>query len=322
MELVTRCEVCRGLIDEEDLFCANCGKSVDIATNRTASSDSSLFTHQFQCDGCGASMSYDASAENLRCPYCASERLKEQQDSLGIVPTRLIPFRIDQGNAQQLVRTWLGRGFWRPTDLSSSAQISKIVAVYVPYWVFSASTHTYWTADSGDTPFGARADWYPVSGDHHDQYQGIIVGASSSLTPEETNQLCPFELGQAVPADLSVLENANVERFTVPRKYARPLAREGLEQHEQQAISRNYLPGRHRNLKANVLIENLQSEPIVLPVWIMAYRYRDQLFRILVNGQSGKIHGQAPFSWTKGIVVGIIIFVVALIAFGTLVASR
>ena len=267
-------------------------------------------------------MSYDASAENLRCPYCASERLEKQTDSRGISPARMIAFRVNQASAQQAVRAWLGRGFWRPSDLASSARISKIVAVYVPYWVFSANTHTYWTADSGNTPFGARADWYPVSGDHRDEYRGIIVGASSSLTPAETNQLCPFDLAQAIPADLRELEFANVERFTVPRKYARPMARQGLEEHERQAISRSYLPGRHRNLKANVLIEDLHSEPIVLPVWIMAYRYRDQLYRILVNGQSGKVFGQAPFSYAKAIIVGIIVFILTLIVAGVFLASQ
>ena len=28
-------------------------------------------------------------------------------------------------------------------------------AVYVPYWVFAAETHTFWTADTSQTPAGA-----------------------------------------------------------------------------------------------------------------------------------------------------------------------
>jgi hypothetical protein len=59
------------------------------------------------------------------------------------------------------------------------------------------------------------------------------------------------------------------------------------------------VPGNCRNLRLNVRLEGITSEPVLLPVWIMAYRYRDQLFRVLINGQTGKLSGEAPFDWTK-----------------------
>jgi hypothetical protein len=89
-----------------------------------------------------------------------------------------------------------------------------------------------------------------------------------------------------------------VEQFRVQRKYARPLAHQGLENLDREACQR-YVPARCRNMRLNVLLEGLTSEPVLLPVWIMAYRYRDQLFRFLVNGQTGRATGQAPVSWNK-----------------------
>jgi hypothetical protein len=58
---------------------------------------------------------------------------------------------------------------------------------------------------------------------------------------------------------------------------------------------------------------------VLLPVWIMAYRYRDVVFRFLVNGQSGKATGRAPTSWRKiaaavAIGVGAVLLVVAIVA--------
>ncbi len=38
---------------------------------------------------------------------------------------------------------------------------------------------------------------------------------------------------------------------------------------------------------------------MLLPVWIAAYRYHDQVFRFLVNGQTGEVVGKAPYSWIK-----------------------
>ena len=196
--------------------------------------------------------------------------------------------------------------------------MTKIAKIYVPYWVFRANTFTYWTADSSQTPIGARGDWYPLSGEHRGNYTGILVGASSALTPRETSGICPFDLTRGVDPSTVDLENVAVEQFRVQRKYARPLARQGLEAFERDQCAR-YVPGRCRNLKVNVRLENLSSEPVLLPVWIMAYRYKERLFRFLVNGQSGQATGQAPLSMRKiasaiGLLILVILVVVALIA--------
>jgi DNA-directed RNA polymerase subunit RPC12/RpoP len=260
-------------------------------------------THNFVCDGCGASMSYDASARTLRCPFCGSLGLSKQEDSKSIAPQRIVRFAVDHQRASAILRQWLGRGFWRPGDLANAAEITKVSAVYVPYWVFQARTHTYWTADSNQVPFGARGDWVPVFGEHHGAYQGLLIGASGVLTPQETSDLCPYDLSAAEPTGNVDTDNVIVEQFRVQRKYARPLAHQSLENLDRNACQ-HYVPGRCRNLRVNVLQEGLTSEPLLLPVWMMAYRYRDRVFRFLINGQTGRASGQAPVSWNK--ILGVI----------------
>jgi hypothetical protein len=72
-------------------------------------------------------------------------------------------------------------------------------------------------------------------------------------------------------------------------------------------------------MKVNVRLEGLTSEPVLLPVWIVAYRYRDQLFRFLINGQTGQASGQAPVSWAKVFgVVAIVGFVLLLLCLALL----
>ena len=311
-DLLEKCSVCGALIDEEDLFCANCGTEAPHGGEAEAKPHSQTSTHNFQCDGCGASMSYDASAQTLRCPFCGSEALSEQKDAKVLAPDRIVPFEIERERASVVMRDWLSKGFWRPGDLASAAELTKIAPVYVPYWVFKARTFTYWTADSSRTPGGARGDWYPMSGDHHGNYAGLLIGASGVLTPSETTSIFPFDLAKAkVPEEVNT-EDLIVEQFRVQRKYARPLACQGLENLERNACEQ-YVPGRCRNMKANVRMEGLSSEPMLLPVWVMAYKYNDRVFRFLINGQSGRATGQAPISWTKVIVALAIVAIVALV---------
>lgn len=320
-DLLSKCTVCGALLDEEDMFCANCGTE---APQRTAVQDAArTATHNFQCTGCGASMSYDASAGSLRCPFCGSTQLEERKDAKILSPKAVVPFAIGRDRAEASMRHWLGQGFWRPGDLARTASVVGMQAVYVPYWVFAAETHTYWTADTSETPPGARGDWFPMTGEHRDRHAGLLVGASGALAPAETAAICPFDLATAVPPERVDLDNVTVEQFSVNRKYARPLARMGIEQLVAQTCDDRYVPGRCRNMKVNARIENLTSEPMLLPVWIMAYRYQERVFRFLVNGQTGRATGQAPISLRKVFAaVGIAVAIVALVLLFAVAARR
>lgn len=308
-DVLEKCSVCQAILDEEDLFCANCG--TEAPDRRHAAAPTRTSTVNFVCAGCGAAMSYDASAQTLRCPFCGSEKLDKDPDAKVLSPKSVLPFVVQQQQAIGILRNWLGRGMWRPGDLASAAVVTKLTAVFVPYWVFEAKTFTYWTADTNRTPPGARAAWYPISGEHRGGYSGLLIGASSSLTPAETSVLCPFDLAQGVPPEQVDLDNIVVENFRVQRKYARPLAQAGLENLEQHACAQ-YVPGSARNVKVNVRIEGLSSEPVLVPVWMMAYQYKGQLFRFLINGQTGRCTGQAPFSWKKVLVFVAILLLLVL----------
>lgn len=304
---LTKCSVCGALLDEEDLFCANCGTEAPHTGQAAATQRAFDSKYNFECQGCGASMSYDASAQALRCPFCGSEKLAEQKDAKTLEPEFVVPFQLSESDALAHLRNWLGSSFWRPGDLSQAAEVTTLTKVYVPFWVFAARVFTYWTADTNQVPWGARASWYPVTGENRNEYQGVIIGASSVLTPAETNAICPFDLAAAVPPDQVDLSNVVYEQFRVQRKYARPLAQAGLENLERQACTK-FVPGNCRNMKVNVRVEGLTGQPALLPVWILAYRYRDQVFRFLVNGQSGRCTGTAPTSYKKiAAVVGIAI---------------
>jgi DNA-directed RNA polymerase subunit RPC12/RpoP len=313
-DIIEKCLVCHALLDEEDLFCANCGKSTPTDRPETERQGTVLLTHHYECRSCGASMSYDAQSQNLRCPYCGSQRLESRENTPVWAPKKVIDFRLDRDQAQQALRNWLGQGFWRPGDLARRAIVAQMTPVYVPYWVFSGLTHTYWNADI-PAHAGARGDWQPAGGERRGRYDGLLIGASATLTPAETEAICPFDVSHGRPWTEEELSDVIVEPCTVPRKYARPLARQGLEAGERQAIQQESLQSRHRNLHVNVRIEHLASEPVLLPVWVMVYRYGHRLYRFLINGQTGKATGEAPLSmWKISVAVSIgILVIVALL---------
>ena len=71
-------------------------------------------------------MSYDATAQALRCPFCGSEKLEQKADGKTFAPRRVVPFAIARQRADQITRQWLGTGWLRPSDLSDTAVITKM----------------------------------------------------------------------------------------------------------------------------------------------------------------------------------------------------
>ena len=48
-----------------------------------------------------------------------------------------------------------------------------------------------------------------------------------------------------------------------------------------------------------VRIDDVTFKHILLPIWVAAYKYRGQSYRFVVNGQTGRVQGERPWSWIK-----------------------
>jgi hypothetical protein len=51
----------------------------------------------------------------------------------------------------------------------------------------------------------------------------------------------------------------------------------------------------------------------------LSYRYRDKVFRFLVNGQTGKVAGDKPMSWRR--IVAAIVMTLAVVALAAAIVS-
>jgi predicted RNA-binding Zn-ribbon protein involved in translation (DUF1610 family) len=308
-----RCEACGNLIDEEDLFCGNCGREAPPSEGLTPDAIEGGFVG-FDCNTCGASLTYDAEAQGLRCAFCGSVSLERQPQATGrIRAERYIPFAVEEAAALEQFRRWISKGFFRPFGFTAGARVVSLRPVYLPCWSFSADAYTHYCGDSSVTPPGARAGWMPVFGTSESHVAGVLVPASGSLRKDEIADIEPFELSGLQPYVREEISGSAVEDFGVSRRGARPRARARFLEREQQMAS-SRIPGKSRNVRVNPLFTNLRSEPVLLPVWISAYRFRDVTYRFLVNGQTGRLVGRAPFSALK-----LVLVILAAVAVGVAV---
>jgi hypothetical protein len=79
----------------------------------------------------------------------------------------------------------------------------------------------------------------------------------------------------------------------------------------QERICRD-IGGDHQRIHSSrTQYDNITFKHLLLPIWLSAYRYREKVYRFLVNGRTGEVQGERPWSWIKitllalGILAGI-----------------
>ena len=314
-----RCERCKNYVDPEDHFCGNCGLSLPGVHDASDSLETGFIG--YECDGCGASLTYDAEERGLSCSFCGSVSLTRRQKPSGrICAKSFVPLVVERRVAEERYRQWIGKGFFTPLGLAREARVVKMQAVYLPFWAFSAHADTYYTGDTSETPFGARADWCPVYGERAGEVQDVLVSASSALEPLEVDGLGAFDFARAEAYERERIRDYPVEDFGVSRRGARALAREAMKDHEV-GVSAEEIPGRSRNVHVNSLFTQLRSQPVLVPVWMSAFRYEGAIYRFIVNGQTGRIVGRKPRSLARLFIVLAIVLLVLLVGLGVAAAA-
>ncbi len=294
------CPRCASPLEPGDLRCALCGQAApDVRAQRET-----LEVEILRCDGCGAAVSYDATAGAPRCAFCGSELRVERQQDPQEQTEWYLPFTVTADQAQAGLKQWLGsRGFFRPADLRAASRLAGLQPTWWVGWVFDAQALVSWTADSDVG--SRRSAWAPHSGQTRMAFERIAVSASRGLELDETLALTSsYDLGTA-RSEPEGPDHARVEQFDVQRSLARARILRVIDGLSAARVESGCVPGsRVRHVHTATLLHGLTTHRYAFPAWVLAYRYRDRLYRAVVSGQDARVvTGAAPWSWLRILLV-------------------
>lgn len=295
-QTIATCDRCESPLERGDLRCAVCGD----AAPHTAEVRRTTEVEVLRCDGCGASLRYDPEVRAPRCTFCDStvhvEKLSDPQEA----PDHAYRFTVDAATAQRALKAWLGqRGFFCPSDLRERARVHEIAPLYWAGWIFDAEARVSYTADT-DADSGL-SEWAPTSGQLDLLFDDVVAPATRGLTTSETYQLIPSYVGPTQPEVESDFDPSHVEQFDVQRSTARRIVADTLRRRAADVIIQQHLPGRkHRNVHVACVVRRLVTRRALFPAYVLAYRYQNELYRVVISGQDARcIIGDAPKSWAK-----------------------
>lgn len=279
-----------------------------------SSTSLSLDSKEIQCSGCGAVSL--VSDHSIRCPFCGSPIIVELHDSISRVsPESLLPFSIDKSAAQSSFLHWLKTRWFAPNDLYNRAQKDGMDGIYLPFWTYDTKTFTQYRGEKGvyyeedESNFSANGNrqarrvkkirWFPASGKINLNFDDVLVCASQSIPHELIDPLEPWDLKSLQPFNSKYLSGFITERYKIGLKEGFEHAKEKIDRLIVEEIKREIGGDTQRIHTKSVKYSGTTFKHILLPLWISSFRYRDKVFRILVNARNGEVSGERPYSWIK-----------------------
>jgi DNA-directed RNA polymerase subunit RPC12/RpoP len=349
-----RCQNCGALLvwdpDQDALGCDHCGAKVPVPRAEvaiverplseagTAARGLGLETRALRCNTCGATVALDRSATADVCVFCGSSNVLPQEANRNALrPESLIPLDVGRALVEKNFRAWMS-GLWFRPDALRKVERFDAVGVYVPYWTFDARVHSDWSADAGHyyyvtemvpTMVNGRLTmrsqqvrkirWVPAWGQRDDVYDDLLVHASRGLSEKLLAELGGFDTKALVPYRPEYLAGWRAEEYQVDLDSAWGLARERIVATQEQRCGGDVPGDTYRNLRVRNQLDDVRWKHVLLPMWSLTYRFQGKTYAVLIHGQNGRVHGDAPLSWVK--ILLLIFGVLALVGVIALVAA-
>ena len=280
----------------------------------------------WSCPNCGARITMDEATHASECPFCATPIVLDTGAHRQIKPRGVIPFALEENAARKAMTQWLGKLWFAPNGLQQYARKGrKMQGIYVPYWTYDADTKSSYRGQRGTAYYVTRTvmrngkrqtirqrkiRWRPASGRVARFFDDVLVLASRSLPKKYTDALEPWQLSALEPFRPEFLAGFMAEGYTVELEEGYKEARQIMDAIILRDVRFDIGGDEQRVSEVNTTVKDVTFKHILLPVWLAAYKYRGKTYRFVVNGQTGKVQGERPWSaWkiTFAVLAGLII---------------
>lgn len=328
-------------VKTQKLKCPNCDTVADIVNNKEEIVEHSLTRRAMQrikagekksttmqCRGCGAQMELDGLSTAVTCPYCGSSYVMSEKQAEVIVPDGVVPFKIDKNNAREIVGKWLKKRHLAPNELKVLYQKGDLFGMYVPYWTFDAKASAEYTGmggrhrtehyrdSEGKTHTRTVTDWYPTRGRVNTFFDDVLISASTHQKGSLLRNVDDYNTKQLVSYAPDYFSGYGAETFNVDLDTAHDKAmtemNNGLRDLARRDILRRY--DEAKDIRINSHFSDETYKHVMFPLYTATYHYKNKVYNVLINGQTGNIKGEYPKSVAKILLI-IIAAAVAIFAF-------
>jgi len=287
--------------DGESLYCEHCGYGqapqsgndavneqdfvVTMATARGHRRPEAM--QAFHCEGCAASFLLAPETLSVTCPYCDATYSVQTRELRELIPPHgIIPFTIDEADAQRRVDRWL--------DRQNIAGRAPVHGLYLPVWTFDIGGAIGWQGHEWQHKQSTKR-WRPISGSYSVFYDDYLVPGCETLPAGLARAAIErFDLAQVVSFERAYLAAWPAQTYEINVGDASLAARRGvMERKRRDVLAR--LDGKVSKIRLSTAEMAVDSyKLLLLPLWIGRYTLAGQTYTVVANGQTGAVGGKRP----------------------------
>lgn len=275
----------------------------------------------FECQICNSKISQCSDKDITRCPSCGGIELIQVQEN-GVHPMQIIPFKISNDKAGELLKKWIHSRKFAPNNLKKMAKLKKISGAYTPIYLFDLNASTKYSATCVNNHKNkqgkiVRSSSYHIHDVENETFTNYIFSANKNFESSIFHKMDGFNYDEThtylgdyllgfpgISTDFNVQESYNkVEDEIKENEYRKIKSRLNFRYDEVHFF------------KADTTISNVQNGYLYVPIWTNHYKYKNKDYHCYINGQTGKVTGKSPKSFWKilGLILGISAIVLLLI---------
>jgi len=268
--------------------------------------------NEVNCQACGATVQFAGTLTSSECSYCGSPLQRENvHTSKHRIPVDgVLPFLIDRPKAQASLRAWVKSRWFAPNDFLQRGIEGRFNGIYIPYWTYDSLTFNHYTGERGEHYYVTvgsgknkrrerRTRWYPASGSFRRFFDDVLVVAGRGLPDHRLTELEPWPLQRCQPFNAEMLAGFLARTYDVPLEDGFLTARQRIDSAIRSEVKRRIGGDTQRIHNISTKYDAITFKHLLLPVWMLTYRYKEKPYQVVVNASTGEVQGDRPWSWIK-----------------------
>lgn len=317
---ITKCASCGAdmVFDPEKgkLFCPYCESTRDI--EHTAAQARDYLSEKdkgelvegenvYKCPNCGGEVVMSDFQTANNCPFCGATNIVIKENLPGLKPDSILPFLLSKDRAFEAGKKWVKKKLFAPSGLKKGLKAEKFKGVYMPSFAFDTDTYSSYsgilgkrktrTVGSGkNRHVETYIQWFHVDGTIDKSYEDILIESSSQITQKELDKLMPYDTRSIEAYKREYLAGFSAERYDTALDDSFTKAKNIIDADLKSDILSRYNADVVQSLNINTSYKDIKFNYSLLPNWIFVYKFKEKLYRFIVNGRNGKATGKTPLS--------------------------
>ncbi len=286
----------------------------------------------YNCPSCGAQLFCEETTAATSCPYCGNNTIIPGQVSGMLKPDYVIPFKYNKEAAVEALRRYYKGKKLLPKAFAEQNHIEEIKGIYVPFWLYDVEADadvSFKATRVNSTVRGNEritvTEYFQVRRAGTLDFDKIPADASDKMPDAHMDAIEPYDYSELVPFSTAYLPGFLADKYDMTEEDCRQRAEtravnstlNAMEQ-DVSGYSTCSVAGQRVNIRRK------KVHYALLPVWLLATKWKNSNYLFAMNGQTGKLIGDLPVSsgrywaWFAGISLPIMAVLAALMYFGGL----